>query len=171
MAINGTKGERRTEHCQVTKGVPHALCFLLHHTARAPHNACPNCTRAHPGASEEEGWGVAEDHLRSTAPMCFQVSAVSNSPLYQWGYCNNFHREIPTVREGFTNKQNFQNTSLDFPFPMNWRGNICGTIPSYLWNKAIFIYRWHRGGEKKKSLKSQVTGKTVQQMWLWIITT
>lgn len=76
-----------------------AFCY----TIRPVHHAMHALTVQHTGDSKE-GWGVAEDHLRSTAPMCFQVSAINNSQLYQCGYCNNFHREITTAREGFTNK-------------------------------------------------------------------
>lgn len=128
MAINGTEGEKLTEHCQVTKGeLCHALCFLPYHMAHALRNTCPNCTRTHLGDTEEEGWGAAEDICRSTALTCFQVSAVSNSELCQWGYSNIFHRETPRAREGFTKKERKISKHiprLSFSHELKWK---------YLW--------------------------------------
>lgn len=73
--------------------------------------------------------------------------------------------ETPRPTEGFTNKvTKISKHILILSFSHELSGNIYGTIPSYLWNKAIFIYRRHKGGEK--SLGSQVIGKTVQQMEL-----
>lgn len=62
----------------------------------------------------------------------------------------NFHTETPRPTEGFTN--NVTKISKHIPtlsFSHELSGNIYGTVPSYLWNKAIFIYRRHKVGEKE----------------------
>lgn len=85
-----------------------------------------------------------EKHPRASS------SAVSNSQLCQWGHSKNFHMETPRPTEGFINKVTKISKHIStLSFSHELSGNIYSTIPSYLWNKAIFIYRRHTGGEKE----------------------
>lgn len=70
------------------RGAPCPLLSAPPH-GPAPHQACPKCTATQRG-QHREGWGVAGDHLGSTAPMCGPVPAVTNSQLCHWGYCNHY---------------------------------------------------------------------------------
>lgn len=139
-------------HCPGTKGelslTASAFCYTMQlmHCATLPYR------------HQHMLWGQQGRGMRSCSRTksqkhsthVLQVSAVSNSQLYQWGHSNNFHMETPRATEGFTNK--VTKISKHIPrlsFSHELSGNIYGNIPSYLWNKAIFIYRKHRGGEKE----------------------
>lgn len=147
----------------------HPLLFAPPHSSCTV-QPCPTCTSTHSGGSKEEEWGIAEKQSQKHSTHMLQVPAVSNSQLCPWGHSKSFYRETPRPTEGFTNK--VTKISKHIPtlsFSHELSGNIYGTIPSYLW---IRLYLSTEGTEEGwKSLRSQVTGKTVQQMEPWKRTT
>lgn len=146
------EGDRPAHTAQGPKGgVPHTSAFC--YTTQPIHCAPALPAPAHTPGQQGRGWGTAEElNLRCTAPTCFK-SLQSATQLCQWGHSKNLHTETPRASEGFTNKvQKFQNTSLDFLFPMN-RVEI-STVPFQV-IFGIRLYLSTEGTEEgKKSLRS-----------------
>lgn len=166
-AVNGMKGDTAT-HCQG----PKVRCPSHPLLSAPPHSSgtvqpCPTCTSTHSRAARKRGEELQRN--RHTAPTRLRFLQPATHSSCQWGHSKNFHKETPRPTEGFTNK--VTKISKHIPtlsFSHELSGNIYGAIPSYLWNKAIFIYRRHRGGEKVP--KKPSNWKDCSQMEPWKIT-
>lgn len=150
MAVHGMKvTDPLTLPRDQRRGVPHTLCILLYHTDHTLCNPALPAPAHTPGTVRKRDEELQKNSLEAQHPHDSNFCSQQLTAL-SMRHSRSFHMEISRPTEGFTNKvakisKHF--STLSFSHELS--GNIYGTIPSYLWNKAIFIYRRHRGGEKE----------------------